>query len=141
MWIISLIIPALFIALVVRRKIQKKRFYAQTDDGAPIEGTLEELNAVDPKASPWTSDERAKLNDTKELVARFNTGDGYSQYYVDDLLKELRSHGIECETLFQETLPMGVAMAIVDRIGTFEIFVDRARAGEALQRIEEFKAR
>ncbi len=134
-------VPLLIVAVFVRRSIQKRRFYSRPEFSEPIQGTLEELNAVDPNASPWTQDQRRKLADTKDLVGRYNTLDGYSEKYVDDLMAALRSNGIECDYVFQETLPMGVAAAIASRVGTFEVYADRSRVVDALKTIEEFKSR
>ena len=133
-------VPLLIVAVFIRRSIHKRRYYSAPETSEPIQGTLEELNAVDPKASPWTQDQRRKLADTKDLVGRYNTLDGYSETYVEDLMAALRKDGIECDYVFQETLPMGVAAAIVSRVGTYEVFADRARIEEALRTIELFKA-
>jgi hypothetical protein len=131
----------LFVAMVIRRKIQKKRYYSRSDVTTPIEGSVDELNELDATASPWTNDQRRKLQDTKDLVGRYNTFDGYSDIYVEDLMSLLRKSGIECDFVFQETLPMGVGPAIVTRIGTYEVFADRSKVDEALKLIEEFKKR
>ena len=134
-------IPLLIVAIFIRRQLQKRRYYARDEATEPIEGTLDDLTAVDPLASPWTNDERRKLMDTMELVGRFHTLDGYSDYYVEDLMALLRKNGIACNSVFQETLPMGVAAAIVSRVGTYEIFAERTRIDQALRVVEEFRDR
>ncbi len=124
----------------VRRGQRKRRYYSDpSNDHGPIQGTLEELNAVDPKASPWINDERIRILDLHELAERFQMERGYSQSYMDDLENYLRTHGVESRVLFQSGLPRGVGPSNIERHGTFEFYILREQFDQGLALINDFK--
>ena len=123
-----------------RRHRAKRRYYNDpSNESGPIQGTLEELNAVDPKASPWINDERIRILDLHELAERYQMERGYSQTYMEDLENYLRKHGVESRVLFQSGLPRGIGPSNIERHGTFEFYILREQFEQGLALINEFK--
>lgn len=125
------------------RRMRKKRHYYDdpANDIGPIEGTLEELNSVDPRASPWINDERIRILDLHDLAERFQMERGYSQPYMMDLENYLRKHGVESRVLFQSGLPRGVGPSNIERHGTFEFYIRREQFEQGLALIADFKTK
>lgn len=127
-------------AVWIKRRNSKRRYAAEDDNSAPIEGTEQDRLASESQQSVWSENLRVRLAKTHEIVGRLNTIDGYTETYVEDLLNTIRHEGISAEFYFQETSPIGVGASMIERHGDYEIFVERDRAEEAISIIQKFRA-
>ncbi len=115
--------PVAIIALFVKRKREKARLNLQAD--GPLHETTEDLLRAENALRDLPINIREVLVETHELYDRFATHQGYSSEYMESLTQQIRNLGLDCELVFQETLPMGVADAIVARQGVYELYVRR----------------
>ena len=139
---IACAVPVLLMAALIRHQIRKRRYYRDPEnDTTAIEGSLEELNRVDPDASPWLNDEREKLTATHALVARYFTSNGFTREYMEDLQAHLQSAGLETQLLFQEGMPIGALNAMTVRQGSFDLWALKSEQRLAAEKIAEFRTR
>ncbi len=139
--VLLLILPVGITTAFVRRKKRKAHYYADPKNDGPVEGSIDELLETDSNASPWRNDEKQRLNETMEMVERFDTMRGYSEQYVEDLKNEIRKSGIAAESIFLEGYPVGAFASLTTRMGIYELYVERAQLSRAKQVIEEFQSR
>ena len=133
------IFPVAIIVAYARRRRARKKYESSPSNEGPIEGSLDELNRVDPNASPWRNDHIAKIKETMELVERFDTMRGYSDIYMEDLKGVLTTDGIACESVFLESNPIGAMGSLTTRMGIYELYADRSKIDRAKKLVEEFQ--
>lgn len=126
---IVLFIPIAVIIIFVKRRRAKARLEQEPD--GPLKETAQDLARAEEELREMPLDIREKIVETHELYDRFTTHRGYSNVYMEALTKAIRDAGIECELVFQATLPMGVADAIVEPQGVFELYILRRHLSEA----------
>lgn len=121
--------PVAIVVLFIKRRRRKARLAKQGE--GPLRETAADLVRAENALRELPIDIREALVDTHELYDRFTTHQGYSNEYMESLTAQIRSLGIDCELIFQATLPMGVADAIVEPQGVFELYVRRGSMLEA----------
>ena len=121
--------PVAIVVLFIKRRRRKARLDQQSE--GPLRETAADLTRAENELRALPIDIREALVETHELYDRFTTHQGYSNEYMESLTAQIRSLGIDCELIFQATLPMGVADAIVEPQGVFELYVRRASMLEA----------
>lgn len=119
----------LVVMLGIKRRRQRLTMQASPD--GPLNETAQDLALAEEELRNLPIDIREALIDTHELFDRYTTHRGYSNVYMEAFTKRIRDAGIPCETVFQTTLPMGVADAIVEPQGVFELYVERGKMDEA----------
>ena len=125
--------PVAIVILFVKRRRRKARMSQQAD--GPLRETAADFALAEKALQDLPIDIREALVDTHELYDRFSTHQGYSNEYMESLTAQIRNLGIDCELIFQATLLMGVADAIVEPQGVFELYVRRANITEAKKQI------
>lgn len=125
MWAIAIFFPIAFILIFLKRRRAKLR-QSQQKDG-PLNETRADLETAEEQLRQMPIDIRETLIETHDLYERFTTHRGYSRSYMDKLVQRIRASEIECEIYFQPTLPMGVADAIVEPQGIYELYIVRGK--------------
>ena len=127
--------PVLVILIFVKRRRQKAQLQTITD--GTVRETSEDLAKAEDALRKLPIDIRETLIETHELYDRFSTHRGYSNAYIEALTRKIRDEGIGCDLVFQATLPMGMADAIVEPQGVYELYVRRDQIDLARKRIPE----
>jgi hypothetical protein len=125
--------PVAIVLLFIKRRRRKAQLAKQNE--GPLRETAADLDRAEKALRDMPIDIREALVDTHDLYDRFSTHNGYSNEYMESLTTQIRSLGIGCELIFQATLPMGVADAIVEPQGVFELYVRRGDMLEARKTI------
>ncbi len=126
---IAIFFPVAFIIIYLKRRRARLQQSFQKD--GPLVETKADLERAEEELRQMPIDFREALVETHELYERFTTHRGYSRIYMDKLKNRIRAAGIECETYFQPTLPMGVADAIVEPQGIYELYIVRGQIAAA----------
>lgn len=132
---IALFFPAAIIGIYLKRR-RARRIQSYQSEG-PLKETIADLERAEERLRQMPIDIREKLIETHELYDRFPSHRGYSNIYMEALTRRIRDEGIECDVVFQATLPMGVADAIVEPQGIYELYVVREHLGQAKKRIPD----
>ncbi len=130
---LSLFTPVAIVLIYLKRRRAKQRIHAQAD-GA-MKGTAADLEASEVALQNLPMDIRETLLETHELYDRFSTHRGYSNIYMESLTKAIRDTGLDCQIVFQASLPMGVADAVLEPQGMFELYIPRGKLNEARKTI------
>lgn len=126
---LALFFPMAIIGIYLKRRRARRILQHQAD--GPLKETAADLERAEEDLRQMPIDIREKLIETHDLYDRFPSHRGYSNLYMEALTKNIREAGIECDVVFQATLPMGVADAIVEPQGIYELYVARGQALEA----------
>ncbi len=126
---LALFFPVAIIMIYLKRR-RARRIQQYQSDG-PLMETAADLERAEEDLQQMPIDIREKLIETHDLYDRFPSHRGYSSSYMEAFTKRLREAGIDCDVVFQATLPMGVADAIVEPQGIYELYVLRSHKLEA----------
>lgn len=121
--------PVMIFLIYLKRRRQRLKIQAQVEGS--IKGTKADLEKAEEALQAMPIDIREALIETHELYDRFQTHRGYSNIYMEALTKAVRDTGLDCELIFQATLPMGVADAVVEPQGVFELYILKGKLTEA----------
>lgn len=124
-WAIAIFFPVAFIVIYLKRR--RARVQQSLQKEGPLNETKADLEKAEEALRQMPIDFRETLIETHELYERFTSHRGYSRSYMDKLVNRIRAAGIECEIYFQPTLPMGVADAIVEQQGIYELYILRSQ--------------
>ena len=131
---LGLAFPILIVMIYLKRRRQKQKIQIDIPDGV-VKETATDLANAEEELRKLPIDIRETIVETHELYDRFTTHRGYSAVYMEDLTRKIRDAGIACEMVFQPTLPMGLADAVIEPQGVFELYVLRSQLRESKELI------
>lgn len=126
---LALFFPVAIVMIYLKRR--RARRVQQYQAEGPLKETTADLERAEEDLRQMPIDIREKLIETHDLYDRFPSHRGYSSLYMEAFTKNLRETGIDCDVVFQATLPMGVADAIVEPQGIYELYVLRSHVIDA----------
>lgn len=128
---IGILLSALYFVslgrLILKNRKAKRRI--EISD-SPIEGTDADRKAAEEKLALSDQELRAELLKTHVLIERLSTLDGFTEEYMDDLVKEFDSSGIRTTYFFQQVVPLGVT-TLIKAHGIYEFYADATQAEQA----------
>lgn len=128
--LLALSFPILVILIYLKRRRQKENIAKDIPDGV-VKETATELAHAEDELRKLPIDIREAVIETHDLYDRYSTHRGYSNVYMEALTSKIRDAGISCELVFQATLPMGLADAVVEPQGVFELYILRNQMTQA----------
>ena len=137
---LSLLVPSLIFILWLKRRRPRARFFSLTESEGELIGDEDDLRAAEKALMVSDAEIREALLQEHEPYGRFSTLHGYDQATMDRLVGGLREKGIQCETFFQDTAPVGVA-SVIGRRGFHELYVLREQKAEADRLLDPLTSR
>lgn len=132
--ILMLAYAGIFVVLYFKRRVPRRSLHR--DESEPLLGTEADRLAAEENLRNVPADIREELVRTHELYDRFSTRHGYSKDYIEELTRLLNEAGIANEVVFQPTMPLGMADAVLEPQGFFELFIEHGKRVEAAQILE-----
>lgn len=129
--LLSAFVPTLIFLIWFKRRREKRTYRWEADSSSTPVIDEQALRAAEAAVRGTREETRKRLLETHALYDRFNTIDGFDESYMATLLSALRDNDINCETLFQESAPLGVGASVIAPQGFFELYVPRAQLDTA----------
>ncbi|MES2857169.1 MAG: hypothetical protein V4692_14970 [Bdellovibrionota bacterium] len=134
--ILGVAVLLLTVALFFKYPRHKKSNSLENEAEPTIQGTTAEREAAEQALQLSDQQIRAEILKTHVLIERLPTLDGFTQEYLDDLVKEFDDAGISATYFFQAVAPLGV-MSMVKPQGVYELYADKSHGEQASKLLDQ----
>ena len=119
-----------------RRRVGKK---IDITEGETI-GSLDDLARAEQEAMIGESRQTALLA-THELYDRFPSIKSYTQSYFDQLILHLADNGVNADSIFLPSGPVGYGASIIQAQGLYELYIERENFERGAELVRKYMQR